>query len=279
MEQKDYQQYFNANREGWNKRTAVHKDSAFYDLEAFKKGQNVLNEIELREVGDVNGKSLLHLQCHFGMDTLCWARMGARVTGVDLSDEAIALARQINEELHLKGRFICSNVYDIADYFKTTPAPANETDWGQFDIVFTSYGTIGWLPDLKPWAAVIAQCLKPGGFFYIADFHPVIWMMDDNMEKLHYSYFNHEVIVTEQKGSYTDRNAPIQYTEYGWNHPMSDIINALLGVGLQIELLNEYSYSPYDCFANTEQGADGFWRIKGKGDKLPMTYSIRARKK
>jgi len=263
----NYQQYFDANKDGWNKRTAVHKASAFYNLEAFKKGKSSLNKIELDEVGDVKGKSLLHLQCHFGMDTLSWAREGAIVTGIDLSDEAIVLAQQINAELQLHASFVCCNVYDTAAYVKE-----------QFDVIFTSYGTIGWLPDLKPWAKMIAAKLKPGGFFYIADFHPTLWMLDDAMEKLHYSYFNDEVIITEQQGTYTDRNAAIKHTEYGWNHPFSEILEALISEGLQIEFLHEYCFSPYNCFANTEQGEDGMWRLKGMGNKFPMMYSIKATK-
>lgn len=263
----NYQSYFDANKDGWNKRTALHKTSAFYDLATFKKGKSSLNKIELKEVGDVKGKSLLHLQCHFGMDTLSWAREGATVTGVDLSDEAIALAKEINAELQLNASFVCCNVYDAAEYVKE-----------QFDIVFTSYGTIGWLPDLKPWAKMIATKLKPGGFFYIADFHPTLWMLDDAMEKLVYSYFNDEVIVTEQQGSYTDRAANIHYTEYGWNHPFAEIFEVLISEGLAIEFLHEFSYSPYNCFANMEQGQDEMWRLKGMANKFPMMYSIKARK-
>jgi SAM-dependent methyltransferase len=272
----NYQQYFDANKDGWNKRTAVHEASAFYNLEEFKKGKSSLNKIELEEVGDVKGKSLLHLQCHFGMDTLSWAREGATVTGVDISDKAIALAKQINDELKLNATFICANVYDLSDASKVPP---REGFREAFDIVFTSYGTIGWLPDLKPWAKVIVQKLKPGGFFYIADFHPTLWMLDDDMEKLTYSYFNDEVIITEQQGSYTDKSAQIKYTEYGWNHPFTEIFDALLSEGLQIEFLHEFPFSPYNCFKNTEQAADGMWRFKGMNNKFPMMYSIKAVKR
>ena len=264
----NYQQYFDANKEGWNKRTAVHKESAFYNLEEFKKGKSSLNKIELDEVGDVKSKSLLHLQCHFGMDTLSWAKAGATVTGVDISEEAIQLAESINDELQLNAEFVCCNVYDTALHVPE-----------KFDIVFTSYGTIGWLPDLKPWAKMIAEKLQPGGFFYIADFHPTLWMLDDSMEKFAYSYFNDEVIVTEQKGTYTDRNAAIEYKEYGWNHPFTEIFNALISEGLQVEFLHEFPFSPYNCFNNTEQAADGMWRFKGRGNKFPMMYSIKAIKK
>ena len=260
--------YFETNRESWNARTQFHKDSSFYNLEEFKKGGSSLNAIEVEEMGDVKGRSILHLQCHFGMDTMSWSRLGAKTTGVDFSDEAIQLARNINEELKLDAEFICCNVYDIASSAK-----------GKFDIVFTSYGTIGWLPDLDKWAKIIHDRLQPGGFFYMVDFHPVVWMMDDNLEKLEWSYFNQGVIETEQQGTYADRNAPIRYKEYGWNHPFSEIINSLVGSGLKIEKLNEYPFSPYPCFKNIEQGADGMWRIKGMGDKFPMLYSLRAGKR
>jgi len=273
----NYQSYFEENKQSWNKRTAVHKDSDFYDLESFKKGKSSLNKIELEEVADVKGKSLLHLQCHFGMDTMSWAREGATCVGVDLSDEAIKLAKEINAELKLKANFICANIYDLADSFKAPPLEG----FGEagFDIVFTSYGTIGWLPDLDKWAEIIAYFLKPGGTFYIADFHPALWMMDDNLEKVKYNYFNTEVITEEISGTYSDRTAPIKSIEHGWNHPFSEIINALIKHNMQIKLFNEFPYSPYNCFSNLEQGDDGMWRIKGMGEKMPMMYSIKAVKR
>ena len=268
-----YQSYFEENKQAWNKRTAIHKDSAFYDLDSFKKGKSSLNKIELKELGDVKGKTILHLQCHFGMDTMSWAREGAIGTGVDLSDEAINLAKEINTELNLNAKFICSNIYDLADSSKVPPLEGFRE---AFDIVFTSYGTIGWLPDLDAWAAIVSHFLKPGGTFYIADFHPVLWMMDENFEKVKYNYFNTEVITEEVSGTYTDRNAPIKSVEHGWNHPFSEIINALLKHDLQIVRFNEFPFSPYNCFNNLEQGSDGMWRIKGMDEKMPMMYSIKA---
>ncbi len=172
------EQYFEANRQIWNLRTEVHKTSAFYDVEGWKKGKTSLNDIELREVGDVTGKKLLHLQCHFGQDTLSWARLGARVTGCDLSDNAIAYARQLAREAGLKARFVRCNVYDLSRYLG-----------GKYDIVFASYGVVGWLPDLEPWAAVIARFVKKGGFFYLAEFHPVVWMLDEKMEFIKFFLF------------------------------------------------------------------------------------------
>jgi ubiquinone/menaquinone biosynthesis C-methylase UbiE len=260
-----YQSYFEENKKSWNKRTAVHKDSAFYDLESFKKGKTSLNKIELEELGDVKEKNLLHLQCHFGMDTMSWAREGANCVGVDLSDVAIKLAREINAELKLDTEFVCCNVYDLKQHLDK-----------KFDVVFTSYGTIGWLPDLDAWADIVTYFLKPGGVFYIVDFHPVLWMMDDELEKIKYDYFNTEIITEEISGSYSDRDAPIKSIEHGWNHPFSEIITALLRHDLQIAAFHEFSYSPYNCFKNLEQAQDGMWRIKGMNEKMPMMYSIKA---
>jgi len=272
-----YESYFEENKASWNKRAAVHKDSAFYDLDTFKKGKSSLNKIELGELGDVKGKSLLHLQCHFGMDTLSWERAGAGCVGVDLSDEAIKLANEIKEELKLKAEFICANIYDLKDTSKIPPSDRFRE--AGFDIVFTSYGTIGWLPDLDKWADMVAHFLKPGGTFYIADFHPTLWMMDEDFEKVKYNYFNTEIITEEVSGSYSDRDAPIKSIEHSWNHPFSEIINALLKNNLQIQHFNEFPYSPYNCFNNLEQGDDNMWRIKGMNEKMPMMYSIKATKR
>jgi 2-polyprenyl-3-methyl-5-hydroxy-6-metoxy-1,4-benzoquinol methylase len=266
MEQ--YQQYFNANRELWNRRTMVHKDSAFYDVASFLNGKSSLNKIELEELGDVKGKTILHLQCHFGMDTLSLARMGAKVTGVDLSDAAISEARKLNEQLNLDAEFICCNVYDLKDYLS-----------GEFDIVFTSYGVIGWLPDLNKWAEIISYYLKPGGFFYMAEFHPVVWMLDENFERVKYYYHNQELIEIDSEGSYTDRSADVKGKEYSWNHSISEVLNALISHELQLNFFNEYSYSPYPCFNNIVQGPDDNWRVKGLEDKIPMVYSLKANRK
>src|ERR1700689_736931 len=157
-----------ANLDAWNQMARIHAASRGYRLGEVKAGGNVVKPIELREGGDGRGKSLLHMQCHFGLDTMSWARLGAKVTGVDFSDDAIALARSISDELKIPARFIQSNIYDA-------PAVLDE----QFDIVFTSYGALCWLPDITRWAQVAASFVKPGGFFFIGGFHPLA-MMHDN---------------------------------------------------------------------------------------------------
>lgn len=257
-----------ANKAAWNLRTSVHYDSEWYKFAAWRAGATSLQKIELTEVGDVRDKRLLHLQCHFGQDTLSWAREGAKVTGVDLSDAAIAAAQRLQKETGLDAEFVCCNIYDIPQHI----------DNQQFDIIFTSYGTVGWLDDLATWGALIHQYLKPGGFFYIVDFHPVVWMFDDDFSFIQYPYHKTEVIETENEGTYSDPSAPIQYRDYSWNHSLSEIMNSLTAQGLQIEFLNEYPYSPYDCFSKTILGKDGNYRIKGLENKIPMLYSIKARK-
>lgn len=275
------QQYFEANRSLWNRRTAVHKDSAFYDLAGFKAGANVLTPIELSEIGDVKEKSLLHLQCHFGMDTMSFSRMGVKCTGIDLSDEAIKLAKEINDELKLDAKFICCNVYDLLIEIQgASKAPPLEGlgEGEKFDIVFTSYGTIGWLPDLDPWAKVIAERLKPGGFFYMAEFHPVVWMFDDDFTHIKYHYDNKELIVMEDQPTYTGDKNEITGKEYSWNHGISEVLNALINAGLKIEFFNEHTFSPYSNFKNSVETEPGKWYIKGMEGKIPMVYSLRARK-
>ena len=265
----NFNEYFDANKNLWNQRTTIHKDSSFYNLAGFKNGENVLTPIELKDLGDVQGKKMLHLQCHFGMDSLNWARLGANVTGVDLSDVAISEAKRLNLELGLNAKFICANVYDLKDHLD-----------GQFDIVFTSYGTIGWLPDLDKWAAIVSHYLKPNGIFYIAEFHPVVWMFDDEFTHIKYYYDNREVIITENQGTYTDTDtkSDIKVKEYGWNHGLSEVVNALINAGLKIESLNEFNYSPYPCFSNTVETEKGKWQIKGMEGKIPMVYSITAKR-
>jgi len=280
---KKFNPYFKANKELWNQRTAVHKDSSFYDVAGFKAGKNVLTPIELKELGDpeasgqvVKGKKMLHLQCHFGLDSLNWARLGAHVTGVDLSDVAIKEARKLNDELGLNAKFICCNVYDLhpknTESSETPPLEGREA----FDIVFTSYGVIGWLPDLDKWAEIIAYYLKPGGIFYLAEFHPVVWMFDEEFTHVKYNYNNCEVIVTDSQGTYTDRYADIKAKEYCWNHSLSEVLNALIRHGLRVEQFNEFMYSPYPCFNNIVKDEDGNWLIKGMEGKIPMVYSIKA---
>ena len=269
-------EYMEVNRERWNELVALHADSTSdYDLEGFKNGDIRIRTLEREEVGEVTGKSLLHLQCHFGIDTLSWARLGARVTGIDYSDQAITLARSLSQELHIPATFVLSNVYDLLQSLDAAE---------QFDIVYTSHGVIGWLPDLKPWAQVIAHYLKPGGFFYIAEAHPFMWTFDNDSPnfELKYPYFLREPIRTDAEGSYATAAKVQHSTEYGWNHTFSEILGSLLEVGLKVDFLHEYPFSAWKCFPNMDmqESADRWYTITDpdKADMIPLTFTLKATK-
>lgn len=260
--------YIAINRQSWNNRTDTHLKSEFYDLDNFIKGKTSLNSIELELLGDLTGKTILHLQCHFGQDTISLGRLGAEVTGVDFSDKAIASAKQIAKDTKVNATFICCDVYDLPNHLDQ-----------QFDIVFTSYGTIGWLPDLDQWAKIVSRFLKPNGQFVFVEFHPVVWMFDDNFEKIFYSYFNSGAIIESESGTYADKNADITNEYVSWNHSLSEVLNSLIANGLEINQLNEYDYSPYNCFNKTIEFEPKKYRIEHLEDKIPMVYSITAKKK
>jgi 2-polyprenyl-3-methyl-5-hydroxy-6-metoxy-1,4-benzoquinol methylase len=264
--------YFNANRALWDEYAQIHARSKFYDLEGFKAGRNSLQSFEIEELGYVAGKSLLHLQCHFGLDTLSWARMGAKVTGVDFSEKAIELAEKLALELDLDAQFICANVYELPQVLQ-----------GKFDIVYTSGGVLIWLPDLPRWAQVIAHFLKKGGTFYIAEIHPFSQVFDGQAGltelRLKYPYFPPAgPLVFGVEGSYADREARInQKVDYEWVHTMSDVLNALIAAGLHIEFMHEFPFTIYAQIPDLmEQGSDGLWRLREGGDSVPLLFSLKA---
>ena len=259
--------YIKINKQSWNKRTVSHLKSDFYDVEGFLKGKSSLNEIELNLLGDIKGKSILHLQCHFGQDTISLGRLGANVTGIDLSDKAIESANVLSKKANIEATFICCNVYDLPNHL-------NE----QFDIVFTSYGTIGWLPDIDKWAEIISKYLKPNGKFIFAEFHPVVWMFDDDFKNIKYKYFNSEAIIETESGTYADKKAEINQKCITWNHGIGEVVNSLIKNNIEVNSLKEYDYSPYDCFNGTIEFEPKKYRIKKMGNKIPMVYSIVGKK-
>jgi SAM-dependent methyltransferase len=265
--------YLKANRDFWGEVVPIHARSDFYNLPAFKAGETSLTPIELEELGDVAGKSLLHLQCHFGLDTLSWARRGARVTGADFSEDAIALAHDLSRELGIPAEFVCANLYDLADVLT-----------GAFDIVFTSYGVLCWLPDLPRWGQIVAHFLKPGGTFYLVEFHPFGQIFDDNEGvtdlRPHYPYFHSpEPLVFDEAGSYADRTADLRNRQtYEWSHSLADILNALLGAGLRLEFLHEFPFCAYQSLPLLRQDPDGWWRLPNGPDLVPLMFSLKAMK-
>ena len=265
--------YRKSNLANWNDRTSIHEKSAFYDLDSFKSGKQSLCNIELTELPEVAGKSLLHLQCHFGMDTLSWARLGAKVTGVDFSDKAIALAKKLSDELKISAQFVQSDIYELTNVLDD-----------KFDIVFTSYGVLCWLDDLQGWANTIHHFLKPNGTFLIVEEHPLSSLFDDSCEpsllKIGYPYFNKTPFRFIEEHSYTDSTEKIENTEnYQWIHTLDEIISSLLTAGLQIQSFREYPFLPYRRFSWMVQDADDWWVLPPEcKHSVPLLFSLKAKR-
>jgi SAM-dependent methyltransferase len=264
-----------ANNELWDEWTRIHETSTFYDLDGFKRGGIRLLPYELEEIGPVEGLELLHLQCHFGIDTLSWARLGAKVTGADFSGAAVELARSVAAEIGIEdARFVQSDLYDL-------PAVLD----GQFDLVYTSGGVLGWLPDIERWADVVAKFVRPGGRFYITEIHPVAQVFENEGVapgelRLSYPYWEHpEPLAFPVEGSYADRTAAVATTtEYGWDHGLGEIVTALIRAGLRIETLREYPFVLWPIDFLTE-APDGTYRLpQGTPGELPLFFSILASK-
>lgn len=259
--------YLEINRKSWNAKVEPHLKSDFYFVDEFLKGRTSLNSIELEFLGDVSGKEILHLQCYFGQDSISLSRMGAKVTGIDLSDKAIEAAKDLAEKCETDTHFLVSDVYEL-------PKILDE----KFDIVYTSYGTIGWLPDLEKWAQVISQFLKPGGKFVFVEFHPVVWMFDDDFTHVKYNYFNEKPIVETYEGTYADQKADLLHQYVMWNHPISEVLAGILKANLSLRSFQEYDWSPYACFRHNEEFEKGKYRIPQFGNKVPHVFSLVAEK-
>ena len=266
-------EYSEANRRHWDEVVPIHVSSEMYDVAGFKAGESRLKAVELEELGVVRGKSLLHLQCQFGLDTLSWAREGAVVTGIDFSEAGIETARSLAAETGIDARFIVSDVFEL---------PKNLD--GTFDIVFTSYGALNWLQDMDAWARVAARFVRPGGTLYLAEFHPFASVFDDAPDvtelRVHYPYFaSGEPVRSEDDGTYTNREASVENKlTYDWPHPISEVLTALIDAGLRIEFLHEFPFSTYQFLPFTEVVADKKVRLTKHDGCVPLLYSIKATK-
>lgn len=260
-----HQSFFEENKKLWNAKVSHHLQSDFYDVAGFLAGKSSLTEIETDALGDVSGKTMLHLQCHFGQDSLSWARKGAKVTGVDFSEEAIRTAEALTEKTGLDTRFLLANVYDL-------PSVLDE----KFDLVFTSYGTIVWLPDIPRWASIVRRFLKDGGIFYIAEFHPTLYLFNFDNHQVEYGYFTTEQPYEETvEGTYADRYADLKGKEYFWQHALSEVISPLLGEGLMLLEFKEYDFSPYSCFPNMTEREPNRFVWGNFGVRLPHIFTLK----
>ena len=261
--------YYETNKKRWNELVSIHANTEEYDIEGFLAGKNTLKPVELEILGDVKGKSLLHLQCHFGMDTISWSRLGAKATGVDFSETAIELASEIAKKAGANTKFVCSNVYDLKENLK-----------GEFDIIYTSIGVLCWLQDIEGWGKIISHFLKSGGTFLLYESHPFMWILDDEHDEIRikYSYWHqNDPLEWEEDGTYANEEAKVvNRKSYEWQHTVSDILNSLIKAGLVIQEIGEYKELWWKYVNKSKPVGDGSYRLHG--DLLPQMWSVKAGK-
>jgi SAM-dependent methyltransferase len=280
------------NRRRWDERVPLHLASDFYDVDGFRAGKSALRDFERAEVGDVHGKSLLHLQCHIGMDTLSWARHGAsRVVGLDFSERAVEAARELAAEEGLgpeRATFVAADVYDAVAAVPDT----------SYDIVYTGVGALCWLPDIRRWAETAASLVAPGGFLYLAEFHPLTDILDDATgSRVEHDYFARDAWIEDDPAGYTDLDSGYPDNDAGdagdaatatapptvhnrsveWQHPLGDVVSALAAAGLRVEFLREHDTTLFARFRALE-GRDGVYRFPADRPRIPLMYSLKASK-
>ncbi|MEO3868973.1 class I SAM-dependent methyltransferase [Nonomuraea sp. B12E4] len=257
--------YLRVNRANWDSRVPIHVGSDFYDVKGFKDGRNPLRPFELAEVGDVTGRRLAHLQCHFGLDTLGWARLGAEVTGLDFSEAAIDQARAVAAECGIPARFVTADVHDAVEALGET-----------YDIVYTGIGALVWLPDLTRWAETVAALLNPGGFLYLAEFHPFADTMDDATgTTVTHDYFDRGPHVWEEPHTYTGDDVLEHQTSVQFQHGLGEVVSAVAAAGLRVEFLHEHAHTLFQRFGTLVGGGAEYRRPEG-APGIPLMYSLRA---
>jgi 2-polyprenyl-3-methyl-5-hydroxy-6-metoxy-1,4-benzoquinol methylase len=256
------------NKDFWNEVTPVHYKA--YEIDKLRSGISLIDDIQKREFYPIKGKEILHLQCHIGTDTLSLEMDGAKVTGVDFSEKSITIAKKLRDELSLKSEFILSNIFDLEDKLKR-----------KFDIVYTSKGVLTWVKDIKKWAKIISSFIKPGGFYYMMEIHPVKCMFDDTIEndlQVKYSYFhrNEPFIWDDKCPDYADRSYVPKNPTYEWNWSLSDIVNALISNGLKLEFLNEYDKLFYNGLPGMKSDKKGWWDLERYRGLVPYTFTLKS---
>lgn len=258
-----------ANRRHWDERVPIHVAGDFYDVASFRAGGVVLRPFELEDVGDVAGRDLVHLQCHFGLDTLSWARLGASVTGLDFSAPAIQAARELAAEIGVEARFEVGDVYDAPGILGRT-----------YDIVYTGLGALVWLPDLARWADVVAALVRPGGMVYVAEFHPITEVFADEDLVVTRPYFDGGVpAVWEVPGTYASEDTDTRHNLcYEWTHPVSAVIDCLLQRGLTLERFREHDHTLFQRWPFLVRAGRDTYRMPPDKPSLPLMYSVRFRR-
>ena len=263
-----------ANMARWNESALIH-EKAYQEIEMLRRGEEILDPLELAELGDVEGKRMLHIQCHIGTDSLAWARHGAVVTGIDFSEEAVGVAERLRDELDVEARFIQSNVYDLA---RTLAGEENT-----YDIVYTSRGVLCWLRDLDVWARLIARFLRPGGTFYILESHPFLNTLEEQDAgtlSFDYPYFHRTEPMFWKGGEpdYADVSQIVKNPSYEWVWSISEIMTALLKAGLRIESFGEHERLFFRLYPSMATDDGRNFRLKGYEGKLPLIFTLGASK-
>ena len=255
------------NRAHWDERVPIHLASEFYGVPAFRAGAPAVRPFVAEAVGPVAGLDLVHLQCHFGLETLDWARRGARVTGLDFSRPALDAATALAAELGLPARFVHGDVYDA-------PALLGE----RFDLVYTGLGALNWLPDTSAWAAVVAALLRPAGALHLVEFHPLADILGEHDLSVAFDYLGGAPIEWDEPGTYADPDATTRHNRsFEWIHPLGEVVSGLIAAGLRIESLREYDHTVYARWPFLERGQDGLWRMPEGMPRPPLMYALQAR--
>lgn len=259
-----------ANRANWDDRTAIHLRSRFYDVEGWLRDERGPPRREREALGDVSGLRLLHLQCHFGLDTLAWARAGAQVTGLDFSSSAIDAARDIAQRAGLADRatFVCADVHDAVEIL----------GHATFDVVYVSLGALSWLPSVDRWAEQVGALVCPGGRFYLHDGHPIAWALADDVLALEHTYFEQaEPHVDDSDETYTDSDETVtNRRHYEWNHGIGETVTALIRHGLELVWLVEHDWTVWRRFPWLVPDRAGHWTTPAGMPRVPLTFSLLA---
>ncbi|MGE0210614.1 MAG: class I SAM-dependent methyltransferase [Parvibaculaceae bacterium] len=270
------QEHFEVNRRSWDERVAIHRRDAtgFYKVEAVLSGADKLYPIEAGEIGDIRGLRIAHLQCHFGLDSLCLARRGAQVTGLDFSSEAVAEARRLAKATGLAATFVQGNVYDARALLD-----------GDFDLVYVTWGAINWLPDIRRWGGVVASLLKSGGVLYLAESHPSTLCLDEvdgvirAAPRYRWRAAPNDPIREEVPTTYNGDPTVLANKETReWIHPLSEILGGLMAAGMRLDWLHEFDALPWPLFPMMVEGEDRLYRMPAGAPELPLAFSLRMTK-
>jgi len=268
--------YREVNRASWDERAPAHAASPDYAVEQFLADPSYLSHVvrfDVPRLGDIRGLRGVHLQCHIGTDTVSLARLGAQMTGLDFSPPALEQARDLADRLHVDVRFVESDVYDAPQALGP----------GSFDLVYTGIGALCWLPDVRRWASVVAELLRPGGRLFIREGHPMLWSLadarPDGLLVVDYPYFERpEPLVFDAPGTYVRTDATFtNNVTHEWNHALSEVVTAVVDAGMRVTMLAEHNSVPWDALpGQMQRDDDGEYRLIDRPWRLAASYTLQA---